>query len=123
MLAFTAALAILTCLLFGLAPALRSTRRSPGEVLKAGSRGMTAGRERFGLRRILVVSQVALSLVLLVGALLFVRSLHNLLTLQTGFQQDGILIASVSFARLDLPPERRSFSNSRSWTAFVPSPE
>jgi len=106
-LAFTALLAILTCLLFGLAPALRATRRSPGEVLKAGSRGMTAGRERFGLRRVLVVSQVALSLVLLVGALLFVRSLHNLLTVQTGFRQDGILITGLSFARLDLPPDRR----------------
>ena len=56
---------------------------------------MTAGRERFGLRRILVVSQVALSLVLLVGSLLFVRTLRNLLTLDPGFRQDNTIVASL----------------------------
>ncbi|MBZ5617673.1 MAG: ABC transporter permease [Acidobacteriia bacterium] len=97
-LSFTAGLAVLTCALFGLAPALRSAGANPGEVLKAG-RGMTASRERFGLRRMLVVSQVALSLVLLVGALLFVRSLRNLATTEAGFRQEGILIADLGFAR------------------------
>ena len=48
--------------------------------MKAGSRGVTSSRERFGLRRLLVVSQVAMSLVLLFGALLFVRTLRNLMT-------------------------------------------
>ncbi len=86
LLGFTAALAILTCILFGLAPAIRATGTAPGTVMKASSRGITAGRERFGLRRALVVSQVALSLVLLVGALLFVRSFRNLLSLDAGFQ-------------------------------------
>lgn len=60
---------------------------------------MTASRERFGLRRILVVSQVALSLVLLVGALLFVRSLRSLATTEAGFDANGILIADLGFAR------------------------
>ncbi|HEY7547757.1 MAG TPA: ABC transporter permease, partial [Blastocatellia bacterium] len=104
---FTAGLATLTSVLFGLTPALRATRTAPGAVLKAGGRGMTAGRERFGLRRVLVVSQVALSLVLVVGALLFARSLGNLLTIDTGFQQDGILIASIDLAKLNIPVERR----------------
>ncbi len=67
---------------------------------------MSGGRERFSLRRILVVSQVALSVVLLMGALLFARSLRNLTTLNVGFQQSGILITSVDFQRLQLPEER-----------------
>jgi predicted permease len=106
-LAFNAGLAMLTCVLFGLAPAVRATRAHPGTVMKANSRGLTAGRERFGLRRALVVSQVALSCVLLVGALLFVRSLHNLLTVDAGFQQSGILITGLDLTPLDLPKERR----------------
>ncbi len=75
---FTTALAALTCLLFGLLPAIRATAQTPGAAMKAGSRGTTDSRERFGIRRVLVVAQVALSLVLVVGALLFVRSLRNL---------------------------------------------
>lgn len=106
-LGFTAGLAVLTTVLFGLTPALRATRTAPGSVLKAGGRAMTASRERFGLRRVLVVSQVALSLVLLVGALLFVRSLRNLVTLNAGFQQDGIVVAQLDFTRLNMPKERR----------------
>jgi len=105
-LAFTTALAALTTVFFGLAPAVRATRADPATLLQSGSRGMTGGRERFGLRRILVVSQVALSLVLLMGALLFARSLRNLMTLNTGFQQDGILITSVDFQRLHIPEDR-----------------
>ena len=104
--AFTGALAIFTCLLFGLTPALRATRADAGSAMKGAGRGMTASRERFGLRRLLVVTQVALSLVLLVGALLFTRTLRNLLTLETGFQQDGILIASLDLTRLNLPKDR-----------------
>jgi predicted permease len=106
-LAFTAGLATLTCVLFGLTPAVRATSTSPGAVMKANSRGQTAGRERFSLRRSLVVSQVALACVLLVGALLFVRSLNNLLTADTGFEQDGILITSIDLSALDLSKERR----------------
>jgi putative ABC transport system permease protein len=106
-LAFTSGLAILTCAIFGLTPALRATRVAPVTVLKSTGRGMTAGRERFGLRRALVVSQVALSLVLLVGALLFVRTLRNLLTLDPGFQQQGLLVAEIDLTRLNLLAERR----------------
>jgi len=107
MIGFTAGLAMLTCVLFGLAPALKATRISPNVVLHAASRGLTASRERFGLRRILVVSQVALSLVLLMGALLFSRTLSKLSRLDAGFRQDGILITNVDLARLNLPKERR----------------
>jgi predicted permease len=105
-LAFTTALAALTTVSFGLAPALRSTRAEPATLLQSGSRGTTGGRERFSLRRILIVSQVGLSVVLLMGALLFVRSLRNLTTLNVGFQQTGILVTHVDFTRLQLPEER-----------------
>jgi putative ABC transport system permease protein len=105
-LAFTTALAALTTVSFGLAPALRATRAEPATLLQSGSRGTTGGRERFSLRRILIVSQVGLSVVLLMGALLFVRSLRNLTTLDVGFQQTGILITSVDFGRLHIPEER-----------------
>jgi predicted permease len=106
-LAFTAGLAILTCVLFALAPALRAGAAAPESVLRGGGRGLTPGRRRFGLRRALVASQIALSLVLLVGALLFSRSLRNLLTLDAGFRQDGILIAWVDFVKLGVPVDRR----------------
>jgi putative ABC transport system permease protein len=105
-LVFSTALAFLTTIFFGLAPAVRATRAEPATLLQSGSRGMSGGRERFSLRRILVVSQVALSVVLLMGALLFVRSLRNLTRLNVGFQQTGMLIASVDFTHLQFPEER-----------------
>ena len=105
--AFTLALAVITCVAFGLVPALRATATAPGAALKAGSRGMTDGRERFGLRRVLVVLQVALSLVLIVGALLFVRSLRNLMTLDPGFRQDHLLFVSLDLRRAAIPAARR----------------
>ena len=107
-LAFTAVLAVLTCVLFGLTPALRATRTDPATAMKATSRSVTVDRQRFGMRRVLVVTQVALSLVLLVGALLFVRSLRNLLTLDAGFSRDGKIIIDLDASRTDFTPERRS---------------
>jgi putative ABC transport system permease protein len=107
MLAFTAGLAALTCLLFGLTPAWRAVHTSPAAAMNTAGRGLTATRERFGLRRFLVVCQVALSLVLLVGALLFVRSLHKLLTVDAGFQRTGILVADADFTRLNTPTSQR----------------
>jgi hypothetical protein len=61
--------------------------------------GMTASRERFSIRRIIVVTQIALSLVLLVAALLFVRSFRNLMTFDPGMRQAGI---TFGFLRLPL---------------------
>ena len=104
---FAAGLAILTTVLFGLAPALRSGGVPPGSALKTGGRGMTGGRERFRMQRILVASQVALSLVLLAGALLFARSLQNLMTREMGFRQDGLLVVNADFARLNIPQAQR----------------
>ena len=107
-LAFTAGLALVTCLLFGLAPAVRSTRTDPISAMKTGGRGLTANRERFGFERALVVSQVMLTVVLLVGALLFSGSLRNLLVVDAGFQQEGVLIANVDLAPLKLSHQTRN---------------
>ncbi|HZI58015.1 MAG TPA: ABC transporter permease [Verrucomicrobiae bacterium] len=109
-LGFTAAVAIMTCLLFGLMPAIKSTATPPIVAMKAGSRGITAGRERFGIRRILVVVQVAMSMVLLVGAFLFVRSFQKLASLDAGLRQTGILVADFDFTQINIPvAERNSF--------------
>ena len=104
--AFTAALAGGTCLLFGLLPAWRATRVAPASAMRSGGRGLTAGRERNRLRRALVVTQVALSLVLLVGALLFVRSLRNLLTVDAGFKPEGIVAVALDLRRPAYSKER-----------------
>lgn len=105
--AFTSGLAIVTCILFGLMPAIQASKTLPAEAMKANSRSITGGTGRIASRQLLVVSQVALSLVLLIGALLFVRTLHNLLSLDAGFQQDRILLSMFDFSSLKLAPERR----------------
>ncbi len=104
---FTTGLALLTCILFGLTPALRATGSGPAGTLKSGSRGLTAARERFALRRVLVVAQVSLSLVLVTGAFLFSRSFQMLVTQDSGLRQDGMLVTDVDFAPLNVPVERR----------------
>ena len=105
-LGFTGVIAVLTCVIFGLAPAFRSSRAEPGTILKTGGRGMTSGRQSFSFQRMLVVSQIAISMVLLAGALLFVRSFWNLITLDPGFRANGILITYVNFYKLNIAPER-----------------
>jgi putative ABC transport system permease protein len=104
---FTMGLGILTCLLFGLLPAWRATFVRPSAAMQAGSRSMTASRSQFSLRRALVSIQVALSLVLLFGALLFVRSLHNLLTIDPGFNPDGLVSVNLDFSKAPYAKDRR----------------
>jgi len=93
--AFTAAVALLTCVLFGLIPAIRAT--SPRPFL--ATRQIGGGRRRRLVDRVLVASQVALSLVLLVAAGLFLRTLDNIWALDTGYERDNVLMFSVD-ARL-----------------------
>jgi predicted permease len=97
--AFIASIAVAAALLFGLSPALKATGTDPARAMQAGGRSSTDSHERFALRRALVVVQVALSLVLVVGALLFGRSLANLVTLDPGFRQDGIIAVNVDIRR------------------------
>ncbi len=99
MLVFTAAVASATCVLLGLAPALRSARVQPASAIKTGGRGLTAGRGRFQFQRLLVVVQVAVSLLLVAGAFLFVQSFRRLATLDPGFRAQGVLTASFEVPR------------------------
>jgi predicted permease len=90
MLGFTLAISVLTGLLFGIAPAWQATRINLTASLKDQT-GASASRSRLALNKLLVVTQVALSLFLLIGAGLFVRSLQNLKSLDTGFDHENIV--------------------------------
>jgi len=107
-LAFTAAVSLLTGVLFGLAPAFRATRVELAPALKESSRnlaGAGAGR-RWPLGKILVAAQFAVSLLLLMGAGLFVRTLVNLQRLDLGFERQGLLMLSVDPVAAGYPPAR-----------------
>jgi predicted permease len=106
-LAFTAGVAILTGLLFGVAPAWRSTRVNPQSAMKASARGVIEG-SKFGLGKALVVAQVALSLVLVVGAGLMLRTFFNLETLDAGFDREHVLIVNIDLRNGHYPQERRN---------------
>jgi predicted permease len=94
-LGFTAAVALLTGVSFGLAPALRATRVELAPALKENSRSLAGSGGRWRLGKLMVVMQFVLSLLLLAGAGLFVRSLRNLQSLDLGFQRDRLLLMSV----------------------------
>jgi predicted permease len=92
-LGFTAAASLLAGILFGLAPAWRATRVDLTPALKDSGRSSGAG-SRLGLGKALVVAQVALSLLLLIGAGLFVRSFAKLKSLDAGFNRENVLLVS-----------------------------
>src|ERR1017187_7856023 len=100
-LAFTALAAMAAGVIFGVAPAWHISRLNRYELLKEGGRANTAGLRRQHLRASLVVAEVALALVLLVGAGLFLRSLAALEDVNPGFRADGVITAGLS-----LPPAR-----------------
>ena len=98
-LAFTAGVSLFAGLAFGLAPALQAARSDPQAGLGAGGRGTTGGGARAGLRRALVLGQVAVSLVLLAGAGLLVKSLMRLQAVDPGYRTDGLITMRVSLPR------------------------
>lgn len=92
---FTLMLSVLTGLVFGLAPAFRSSRLTVATALKDSASNLSARAGRSRLAKALVMGQVALSLLLLVGAGLFLRTLQKLESVNLGFQADGVLIANL----------------------------
>jgi predicted permease len=103
-LGFMLAVTLLTGVLFGLAPALRATRLDLSSSLK-NTVGEDAGRARLAPHKALVVTQVALSIFLLVGAGLFVRSLQNLKNLDAGFDRENVTLFAIDTG--SDPPARR----------------
>jgi putative ABC transport system permease protein len=104
---FTAGVALLTSLLFGVLPALRASRVEMSGSLKDGAR--TAGRMRERLRSSLVISEVALAGMLLIGAGLLIRSFWALWSVDRGFRTDGVMVARISLPPA-LYPERARIS-------------
>ncbi len=94
-LVFALLISLLTGLIFGLAPALLTSKANLVRTLKGETTTQGRSSRRFGLRSLLVISQVALSLVLLVGAGLFVRSLRNELAIDHGFRTKGVVLMSL----------------------------
>jgi predicted permease len=96
-LAFTFGVSLWTGLLFGIGPALAATGQGVGVALKEGGRSATSGRGQIRLRSLLVIGEVALSLVLLVGAGLLVRSFARMLEVKPGFNGDGVVTMRMNF--------------------------
>jgi len=92
-LSLTVSVAILTGILFGLVPAWRSSREDPASMLQQNARSLSGGTGK--LNRALIIAQVALSLVLLLGAGLFVRSFQRLRSIDLGFEKDSLLEVSL----------------------------
>jgi len=105
---FAAGVAALTAIVFGTVPALRGSKADPNTALKSGARGMAGSRERFSVQRFMVVTQVAVSMVLLVGALLFVRSYRNLVTTNPGMREKGITTGYFGYYKMGIKPENEA---------------
>jgi len=108
--AFALLVSLVSSALFAVAPAWQTTRVNCADALKEGGRSGTGAR-RQGLRSVLVVSEMALAVVLLVGAGLFLRTLSNLERVRTGFQPDGVLSAKLTLprAQYDTPEKQAAF--------------
>jgi predicted permease len=124
MLLFTGGVAVTTAIVFGVAPAMRATRVQPNDAIKEHGR-TPAGQSRFALGNLLVVVQVALSLMLVVGAGLFVRTFTSLSHADIGFERDPVLIASINAQplQLDSQARRQLFLRLRDAAAAVPGAE
>lgn len=107
---FTAAISIFVALVVGMAPALRVSRRDPGERLKQSSRGITKAQGSQRLQRLLVIGQITLSLILLTGAGLFVQDFIAETRAATGLNSRNVLTASVNLRGLQYlgAPQRQS---------------
>jgi putative ABC transport system permease protein len=101
-LAFTFGISLVTGVLFGMIPALQASRPDLNDALKEGSRGSTGGRSRT-LRNVFVVTEVALALILLIGAGLMIRSFMQLQSVETGFNAENVLTMRTQLPRKKYP--------------------
>ena len=107
-LAFTFGIAMITGLVFGLAPIFQASRTDVNAALKEEGRGDTGGH-RNRLRHLLVVSEVALALVLLIGAGLLIKSFSRLMDVNPGFRTDGVLTFQVTLTGEKSSPQKINF--------------
>jgi hypothetical protein len=105
---FAAAVAGLTAIVFGTIPAFHGAGADPITSLKSGARGVAGSRERFSVQRFMVITQIAVSMVLLVGALLFVRSYRNLMTVDPGMSESGLTVGDFNFPESHVKPENEA---------------
>jgi predicted permease len=110
---FAVAASIGTAVLFGVWPALQASRVELLPVLKGGSQAEGSGRGVMGLRQGLVVAQVALSVVLLIGAALFVRTMSAALAVEPGYEIDRVMLTAVDFTATPLAPADRPAAGAR----------
>jgi putative ABC transport system permease protein len=110
-LGFTVLVSMASGLVFGLIPALQTAAPDTSETLKEGGRGSSGGPARHRARALLVVSEVALALVLLIGAGLMLKSFFRLLDADPGFSSDRVMVMTVNLpqARYDQPAKSRAF--------------
>lgn len=102
---FTLAISVLTGLVFGIIPALKASNTDLNEVLKAGGRGGTMGWAHNRMRSLLVVSEIALALVALIGAGLFLRSMQRAQEINIGFEATNLFEYNVDLGALRYEPE------------------
>jgi len=105
-LAFALLLALVTSVLFGLAPALRASQVDPADTLREGTLRASDNRRGRTLRSLLVVSEIAMSLMLLAGAGLMARSLKHLVELDPGFEPKNVLTARLSLSDAKYPDQK-----------------
>jgi predicted permease len=108
-LGFTLLVSLMTGVVFGLVPALQASKPGLNELLKEGSRGSTGGARRHRIRRLLVVVEVALALMLLIGAGLMLRSFQRLQAFDPGFRVDNLLSVRMNIPRGYTPQQATAF--------------
>jgi len=96
---FTLAVSVLTAILFSLIPIFKASRPDVNDVLKAGAKGATSGKSLKLWRNALVVAEVALGLVLIIGAGLMIQSFGRLINVNPGFDPENVLTGRISMAR------------------------
>jgi predicted permease len=107
---FTIGVSLLTGLIFGLAPAWRSARINVSGTLKEAGRGLTSGASKIGLGKALIAGQIALSVMLLIGAGWFIRTLRNLENVNLGYPREKLVVVGLDLLSAGYSGERLPFA-------------